>query len=68
MVVSATSPRVPPPLASQLASGGRLVQPIGAGGGDQVTLFVNGEHGLVRCETVVPAHFVRLVSEYGHLR
>ena len=37
ILVSAAFPQVPAPLAAQLRIGGRLVQPIGPGGGEQVT-------------------------------
>jgi protein-L-isoaspartate(D-aspartate) O-methyltransferase len=39
IVVSAAFPGVPAPLAAQLRIGGRLVQPIGPGGNEQVVLF-----------------------------
>src|SRR5919109_162942 len=42
VLVSAAYPRVPGPLGTQLARGGRLVQPIGSGGNEDVVLFVNG--------------------------
>jgi protein-L-isoaspartate(D-aspartate) O-methyltransferase len=45
--------------------GGRLVQPIGPGGNDQVALFVLGPDGLERRRTVTDAHFVRLVGRHG---
>jgi protein-L-isoaspartate(D-aspartate) O-methyltransferase len=65
IVVAAAFTEVPPPLAEQLAPGGRLVQPIGPGGRDDVTLFEKRREGLVAIRSVVPAHFVRLVGNYG---
>jgi protein-L-isoaspartate(D-aspartate) O-methyltransferase len=60
ILVSAAFPSVPPPLAQQLAAGGRLVQPIGSGGQEAVILFERGKEGLVRRHTVTGAHFVKL--------
>jgi protein-L-isoaspartate(D-aspartate) O-methyltransferase len=65
IVVTAAFTSVPPPLAAQLVSGGRLVQPIGPGGRDQVTLFERAGKDIVRRRTVTPAHFVRLYGAYG---
>jgi protein-L-isoaspartate(D-aspartate) O-methyltransferase len=65
IVVSAAFTHVPEPLEEQLADGGRLVQPVGPGGQDDVTLFVRGPRGLERRGSVVPAHFVRLVGAHG---
>jgi protein-L-isoaspartate(D-aspartate) O-methyltransferase len=64
-LISAAFPSVPPPLAPQLAPGGRLVQPIGSGGAEAVVLFemVNGE--LVRRHTITGAHFVRLYGTHA---
>jgi protein-L-isoaspartate(D-aspartate) O-methyltransferase len=67
ILVSAAFPRVPPPLVEQLAVGGRLVQPIGPGGTDDVTLFVLGADGaLERVRSVSGAHFVKLYGAHGH--
>jgi protein-L-isoaspartate(D-aspartate) O-methyltransferase len=68
IVVAAAFPRVPDPLVEQLAVGGRLVQPIGPGGGDDVALFVAAEDGLRRTAHVSWAHFVRVVGEHGYGR
>jgi len=65
ILVSAAFPVVPPPLVEQLAVGGRLVQPIGPGGQEEVALFEQGPEGLVRRRTVIGAHFVRLYGRYG---
>jgi protein-L-isoaspartate(D-aspartate) O-methyltransferase len=65
IVVAAAFTDVPPPLAEQLAPGGHLVQPIGPGGRDDVTLFEKRPEGLVAIRSIVPAHFVRLVGSYG---
>lgn len=65
VLVAAAFPSVPAPLREQLAPGGRLVQPIGPGGADDVTLFVKEEGGLRAVEALVPAHFVRLHGEHG---
>jgi protein-L-isoaspartate(D-aspartate) O-methyltransferase len=65
ILVSAAFPSVVRPLADQLAIGGRLVQPIGSGGNEEVCLFVKGSHGLARRETVTAARFVRLHGKHG---
>jgi protein-L-isoaspartate(D-aspartate) O-methyltransferase len=65
ILVSAAFPQVPEPLAEQLADGGRLVQPLGWGGAEQVALFgkVGGE--LLRRQDISAAHFVRLYGRHG---
>jgi protein-L-isoaspartate(D-aspartate) O-methyltransferase len=65
IVVSAAYPRVPGPLARQLALGGRLVQPIGEGGQEDVVLFERTENGLERRRSLTGAHFVPLVGRHG---
>jgi protein-L-isoaspartate(D-aspartate) O-methyltransferase len=66
IVVAAAFPEVPPPLGAQLALGGRLVQPIGPGGREDVTLFVRTRAGLARTAIVSRAHFVRLRGRHGY--
>jgi protein-L-isoaspartate(D-aspartate) O-methyltransferase len=66
IVISAAFPEVPPPLVAQLAPGGRLVQPIGHGGAELVTVFVRGGDGLRREELLIPACFVRLLGRHGY--
>lgn len=62
ILVSAAFTDVPPPLISQLAEGGGLVQPIGPGGNEMVTLFRKSEGELHLVRRVVPAYFVRLIG------
>ncbi len=65
IVVSAAFTSVPQPLSEQLASGGRLVQPVGPGGDEEVVLFERGPAGLERARAVTLAHFVKLYGEHG---
>jgi protein-L-isoaspartate(D-aspartate) O-methyltransferase len=65
VLVSAAFPRVPSPLAEQLAEGGRLVQPIGHGGSEDVTLFQLEGGELVARRGVTGARFVPLVGRHG---
>src|SRR5215218_1592120 len=66
IVVAAAFPEVPPPLVDQLAVGGRLVQPIGPGGNEDVVLFGKLERGLERIASITGAHFVRLYGDHGY--
>jgi protein-L-isoaspartate(D-aspartate) O-methyltransferase len=65
ILVSAAFTSVPPPLVRQLSEGGRLVQPIGSGGEEEVILFEKTEGDLVRRRTVTGAHFVRLYGAHA---
>jgi protein-L-isoaspartate(D-aspartate) O-methyltransferase len=65
ILVAAAFPQVPAPLVEQLAEGGRLVQPIGFGGVDEVVLFEKRGAVLERRRLVTGAHFVRLYGEHG---
>lgn len=66
IIVSAAFPEVPEPLADQLIDGGRLVQPIGPGGHEDVVLFAKGKRGLRRLRTLTAARFVPLYGEHGY--
>jgi protein-L-isoaspartate(D-aspartate) O-methyltransferase len=65
ILVSAAFLEVPEPLSEQLAAGGRLVQPIGPGGQEDVILFERTVEGLVARRRLTGAHFVRLVGRRG---
>jgi protein-L-isoaspartate(D-aspartate) O-methyltransferase len=65
IVVAAANPLVPPPLGAQLAEGGRLVQPIGPSGAEDVTLFQRRGGLLVRERVVIGASFVPLYGRHG---
>jgi protein-L-isoaspartate(D-aspartate) O-methyltransferase len=65
VLVSAAFPRVPAPLADQVAEGGRLVQPMGRGGMEEVVLFECGPRGLEQRRVLTGAHFVRLYGKHG---
>jgi protein-L-isoaspartate(D-aspartate) O-methyltransferase len=66
ILVSAAFPEVPEPLVSQLRLGGFLVQPIGSGGAERVTVFERSVDGLVSLEVVCIARFVRLYGRHGY--
>lgn len=65
VVVAAAYPSVPAPLVHQLAPEGRLVQPLGRGGGEEVVLFDSTPGGLVRRRVITGARFVRLYGKHG---
>jgi protein-L-isoaspartate(D-aspartate) O-methyltransferase len=65
IIVAAAYPEVPEPFAEQLAEGGRLVQPLGPGGDEDVILFEKHGGLLQRVRTVSGARFVRLYGRHG---
>jgi protein-L-isoaspartate(D-aspartate) O-methyltransferase len=65
ILVAAAYPNVPEPLADQLAEGGRLMQPIGPGGAEDVVLFEKRFGELERVRSVSGAHFVRLYGRHA---
>jgi protein-L-isoaspartate(D-aspartate) O-methyltransferase len=65
ILVAAAYPRVPDPLAEQVAERGRMVQPLGPGGAEDVVLFEKRDGELRRVRSVSGAHFVRLYGRHG---
>jgi protein-L-isoaspartate(D-aspartate) O-methyltransferase len=66
ILVSAAFPEVPEPLISQLRVRGRLVQPIGSGGAELVTVFERRAEDLISLEVLSHARFVRLYGRHGY--
>jgi protein-L-isoaspartate(D-aspartate) O-methyltransferase len=66
IILTAAYPEVPEPLVEQLAAGGRLVQPIGPGGRERVTLFTKEPEELVAERVLAGARFVRLYGKHGY--
>lgn len=63
LIVCAAAPQVvPPALVDQLATGGRLVLPVGKGRQSLQVMTKNGD-GTVRCETVGAVSFVLMTGE-----
>ena len=67
ILVSAAFPQVPAALVGQLRVGGRLVQPIGPGGAERVTVFERSAGSLLSREVVCHARFVRLYGRHGYV-
>jgi protein-L-isoaspartate(D-aspartate) O-methyltransferase len=64
ILVSAASPEVPTPLVEQLASGGKMVIPLGDREAQTLTL-VERQGDQVRSSTIADVRFVPLVGEFG---
>jgi protein-L-isoaspartate(D-aspartate) O-methyltransferase len=66
IIVAAAFPTAPSPLADQLAQSGRLVQPVGPGGREDVRLFEKRGDRLGVSRSVTGAYFVRLYGEHAY--
>lgn len=66
ILIAAAYPQVPAPLVPQLRLGGRLVQPIGPGGNEQVLLYHRTPNGLDYGKHLTAASFVRLHGNHGY--
>ena len=64
ILVSAASPAAPAPLIEQLATGGRMVIPLGNRETQTLTLVERGEQG-IRTSTIGDVRFVPLLGEFG---
>lgn len=64
IVVTAGAPRTPPSLTAQLADGGRMVIPVGAGT-QQDCVLVTREGDATRTWRFCPCRFVRLIGREG---
>lgn len=65
ILVAAGGPEVPPPLAEQLAPGGRLLIPLGERGGAQTLTLIQRHEGELRQTPIGDARFVPLLGEHG---
>ncbi|HSK95689.1 MAG TPA: protein-L-isoaspartate(D-aspartate) O-methyltransferase [Euzebyales bacterium] len=65
IVVSAAFPEVPPPLAAQLAEGGRLIQPLGGERADELVRFRKVDGELITDRSLGAARYVPLRGRYG---
>jgi protein-L-isoaspartate(D-aspartate) O-methyltransferase len=61
ILAAAAATSVPPPLLDQLAPGGRLVLPVGAGEGQQLLRIVRTEDGYLE-DVVAPVRFVPMTG------
>ena len=64
ILVAAGGPMVPPPLFQQLASGGRMVLPIGDATNQTLTLVENVD-GQMKATPYGECSFVKLVGKYA---
>lgn len=65
IIVTAGAPDVPNILTDQLATGGRLVIPVGTDTEQQLLTIVKDENGELQCDSSVSCRFVPLIGKQG---
>jgi len=65
IIVSAASPEIPRPLVEQLATGGRLIVPVGDREGQTLKLITKDQSGHINDQTVSDVRFVPLIGHFG---
>ncbi len=65
VIITAATPKIPPPLEQQVVEGGKLVAPIGDIFSQRVTLFEKTRWGLEPIRNIGYFKFVPLVGRYG---
>ena len=65
IAVTAASPKVPDPLVSQLAAGGRMVIPVGDRSRQELMLLKKLSEGRICREKLCDCRFVSLIGQYG---
>jgi protein-L-isoaspartate(D-aspartate) O-methyltransferase len=65
IIVAAAAPRIPPALAEQLASGGRLVIPVGDSDQQQLQVVQRHADGSTSVRTLEGCRFVPLIGQQG---
>ena len=63
IIITAAPPRVPQPLKDQLAEGGRMIIPIGAGQWNQDLLLLQKKGGELKRERLLPVRFVPMTGK-----
>ncbi|MGB7161286.1 MAG: protein-L-isoaspartate(D-aspartate) O-methyltransferase [Tepidisphaeraceae bacterium] len=63
IILAAAAPQVPQPLLEQLATGGRLVLPLGDGSGQDLMVITREADGRFSRRTVAPVMFVPMTGE-----
>jgi len=64
IIVTAAVPKIPEPLAKQLAEGGLIVMPVGSGGLQELVVG-RKQQGKIAEKTICSCRFVRLVGKYA---